>query len=59
MTNQRTMKTEDYIECPRCDKNNWNKPEFQGCPRGSCEVEIKGSILYTKVLTIDEPIDED
>ena len=54
----RKMKTVDYVECPRCKTNNFDDPTFWGCPRGSCEVEVKGTILYTTILTLDETIDE-
>lgn len=52
------MTYENYIECPRCNVNNFDKPEFWGCPRGSCEVEVKGTLLHTTVITLDEIIKE-
>jgi hypothetical protein len=41
------VKVDVYIECPRCNKNNFDTPEFWGCPRGSCEVKVKGEIVST------------
>ena len=41
----------DYLECKACNKNNWDDPEFWGCPRGNgmdCEAEVKG-IIITKL----------
>lgn len=56
---KRTMKQEQYIECPRCKLNNLDTPTFDGCPRGSCEVEVKGTLLHTTVLILDEPVEDD
>ena len=39
-----------YLECNRCGLNNFDKEDFQGCPRGSREVENKGVIKITKKL---------
>jgi hypothetical protein len=36
-----------YVECPRCEKNNFDDPDFWGCPRGSCEAENKGILVIT------------
>lgn len=30
--------------CPRCSKDNIDDPYFVGCARGSCEVEIEGTV---------------
>lgn len=38
------QKEKEYLVCESCNKNNWDDPEFWGCPRGNgmdCEVEIK------------------
>ena len=35
----------DYIVCDRCEQNNWDDPDFWGCPRGFCEAETKGKII--------------
>jgi hypothetical protein len=37
----------EYLECPRCKLNNFDEPEFWGCPRGSCETEAKGTLITT------------
>lgn len=45
MKNFNKQKEIDYIECERCNKNNWDDPEFWGCPRGFCEAETRGIIV--------------
>lgn len=41
------IKKDDYYECARCERNTWEEPGFDGCPRGcgmDCEAIKKGSI---------------
>lgn len=49
------VKTKKYVSCERCEKNNWDTPEFWGCPRGSCEIEIEGTIIISKKLIKTKP----
>jgi hypothetical protein len=48
------VKEKEYVVCDRCEDNNWDKPKFWGCPRGSCDAEVRGTIKITKELKLDK-----
>lgn len=52
LNNTKERIKEEFWECDRCKENNWEDPEFWGCPRGGCDVEKKGEITITRELKL-------
>ena len=45
-----------YVVCERCNENNFDNPEFWGCPSGSCGVDVKGRLITTKRVIVPNKI---